>query len=186
MSPRGRGSVGRASPCQGEGRGFESRRPLHRELPVGVPDREFVVPGSGAAAMARRSVAWQRGRMALDHATLAAAMEVVYRSMSPTPQYAWPLLGEALGAMGGPTEVWVKHENTTPTGVFKVRGGLVYVDRLVRERPEVARHRVGHARQPRAEPRVRRAAARPAGRDRGAADEQPREERGHGRRSAPS
>jgi threonine dehydratase len=64
---------------------------------------------------------------ALDH-----ARAVVYRSMSPTPQYAWPLLSEAIGA-----EVWVKHENATPTGAFKVRGGLVYVDRLVRERPHV-------------------------------------------------
>jgi len=41
--------------------------------------------------------------------------------MSPTPQYAWPLLRELVGA-----EVWVKHENHTPTGAFKVRGGLVY------------------------------------------------------------
>ena len=70
--------------------------------------------------------------MLLDHDALAHAQEVVYRSMSPTPQYAWPLLAEALGA-----EVWVKHENATPTGAFKVRGGLVYVDRLVRERPHV-------------------------------------------------
>lgn len=70
--------------------------------------------------------------MLLDAPTLASAQEVVYRSMAPTPQYAWPLLAEALGA-----EVWVKHENATPTGAFKVRGGLVYVERLVRERPEV-------------------------------------------------
>lgn len=70
--------------------------------------------------------------MPLDASTLAQAQEVVYRSMPPTPQYAWPLLAEALGA-----EVWVKHENATPTGAFKVRGGLVYVDRLVRERPHV-------------------------------------------------
>jgi threonine dehydratase len=63
---------------------------------------------------------------------LEAAGAVVYRSMQPTPQYAWPLLAEAAGA-----EVWVKHENATPTGAFKVRGGLVYIDRLVRERPEV-------------------------------------------------
>jgi threonine dehydratase len=41
--------------------------------------------------------------------------------MSPTPQYAWPLLKAALGA-----EVWVKHENHTPIGAFKLRGGLVY------------------------------------------------------------
>ncbi len=64
---------------------------------------------------------------------LIAAAEVVGRRMAPTPQYAWPLLAAEVGA----AEVWVKHENHTPTGAFKVRGGLVYVDRLVRERPEV-------------------------------------------------
>ena len=44
--------------------------------------------------------------------------------MPPTPQYAWPLLAARAGC-----EVWVKHENHTPTGAFKVRGGLVYCDR---------------------------------------------------------
>ena len=44
--------------------------------------------------------------------------------MPPTPQYAWPLLAARTGC-----EVWVKHENHTPTGAFKVRGGLVYCDR---------------------------------------------------------
>jgi threonine dehydratase len=63
---------------------------------------------------------------------LEAASELVHRWVPPTPQYAWPLLAEALG-----TEVWVKHENHTPTGAFKVRGGLVYMDRLRRERPSV-------------------------------------------------
>jgi threonine dehydratase len=63
---------------------------------------------------------------------LEAAQDVVYRSMSPTPQFAWALLGQELGA-----EVWIKHENCTPTGAFKVRGGLVYVDRLRRERAHV-------------------------------------------------
>ena len=52
--------------------------------------------------------------------------------MPATPQYAWPLLATRSGA-----EVWVKHENHTPTGAFKVRGGLVYAERLRRERPEV-------------------------------------------------
>ena len=61
-------------------------------------------------------------------AELDAAAELVGRYMPPTPQYAWPLLAEAVGA-----EVWVKHENHTPTGAFKVRGGLVFVDRHVRE-----------------------------------------------------
>jgi len=59
---------------------------------------------------------------------LAAAGRVVGRAMAPTPQLCWPLLSEAVGA-----EVWVKHENHTPTGAFKVRGGLVHLDRLARE-----------------------------------------------------
>lgn len=67
----------------------------------------------------------------LDELRTAAAL--VHRRVPPTPQYAWPLLGREVGA-----EVWVKHENHTPTGAFKVRGGLVYVDRLRRERPDVA------------------------------------------------
>jgi threonine dehydratase len=58
-------------------------------------------------------------------ASLDRAAAVVYRTLTPTPQFAWPLLGNELGA-----EVWVKHENFTPTGAFKVRGGLVYFDEL--------------------------------------------------------
>jgi threonine dehydratase len=61
------------------------------------------------------------------------AVEIVRRVVPPTPQYAWPLLGERVGA-----EVWVKHENHTPTGAFKVRGGLIYAHRLVRDRPHVS------------------------------------------------
>jgi threonine dehydratase len=57
----------------------------------------------------------------------------VAAAMPPTPAHAWPLLSERLGA----TAI-VKHENHTPTGAFKVRGGLVYVDRLKRERPNTA------------------------------------------------
>ncbi len=59
--------------------------------------------------------------------TLDAAARIVYRTMAPTPQYAWPLLQSAIGA-----EVWVKHENHTPMGAFKLRGGLVYFDDLAR------------------------------------------------------
>jgi threonine dehydratase len=60
------------------------------------------------------------------------AAELIYRTMPATPQYAWPLLGARAGA-----EVWVKHENHSPVGAFKIRGGLVYMDWLKRERPEV-------------------------------------------------
>jgi threonine dehydratase len=55
------------------------------------------------------------------------ASRIVYTAMPPTAQYAWPLLAKRTGC-----EVWVKHENHTPTGAFKVRGGLVYMDRLKR------------------------------------------------------
>ncbi|MGE0417941.1 MAG: threonine dehydratase [Acetobacteraceae bacterium] len=65
--------------------------------------------------------------------TLEDALRVVHACFPGTPQYAWPLLADRTG-----TEVWVKHENHTPTGAFKVRGGLVYADRLKRERPDVA------------------------------------------------
>ncbi len=51
--------------------------------------------------------------------------------LPPTPQIAWPLLAERYGA----AEVWVKHENHLPTGAFKVRGGLHYLEHLRREEP---------------------------------------------------
>ena len=58
--------------------------------------------------------------------SLDRAAAVVYQTLAPTPQFAWPLLATELGA-----EVWVKHENFTPTGAFKVRGGLVYFHELL-------------------------------------------------------
>jgi threonine dehydratase len=58
---------------------------------------------------------------------LEQAAKVVYASMPPTPQYRWPLLCEASGA-----DLWVKHENHTPIGAFKIRGGLTYFEQLVR------------------------------------------------------
>jgi threonine dehydratase len=67
-----------------------------------------------------------------DLSALEAAARLVHAAFPPTPQIAWPLLAARTGA-----EVWVKHENHTPTGAFKLRGGLVYMDRLRRERPEV-------------------------------------------------
>jgi threonine dehydratase len=63
---------------------------------------------------------------------LKDVIPLVRSSVPPTPQYAWPLLKAQTGV-----EVVVKHENHTPIGAFKVRGGIVYFDRLKRERPEV-------------------------------------------------
>ena len=58
---------------------------------------------------------------------LRAAAELVHETVCPTPLYDWPLLAERAGC-----KVWVKHENHTPIGAFKVRGGLVYVDELAK------------------------------------------------------
>ncbi|MGY4306880.1 threonine dehydratase [Bradyrhizobium sp. USDA 4369] len=65
-------------------------------------------------------------------AELEAAHAIVAAAVPATPAHAWPLLAARLG-----TEVVVKHENHTPAGAFKVRGGLVYVDNLKRTQPEV-------------------------------------------------
>ena len=63
---------------------------------------------------------------------IRAAQTLVYRHMPPTPQYSWPLINGRLG-----TEAWVKHENHTPVGAFKLRGALVYVGWLMQSRPEL-------------------------------------------------
>ena len=60
------------------------------------------------------------------------AMRVVREAMPPTPQQRWPLLDQRFGA-----QVWVKHENHTAVGAFKLRGGLVYFDNLRRREPDV-------------------------------------------------
>ena len=61
---------------------------------------------------------------------LDQAAQIVYVNMAPTPQYPWPLLRERLGF-----ETWIKHENHTPTGAFKIRGGLVYFSKLIEREP---------------------------------------------------
>ena len=65
-------------------------------------------------------------------AELDAAAAIVYAAMPATPQYSWPLLNQALG-----TETWVKHENHTPLGAFKARGGVVYLERLRQRLPDL-------------------------------------------------
>ncbi len=61
---------------------------------------------------------------------ITAAQALVYQSLQPTPQINWPLLSQRLGA-----QVWVKHENHSPVGAFKLRGGLVYLPQLVQREP---------------------------------------------------
>ena len=63
---------------------------------------------------------------------IESALPIVRTAVPPTPQYAWPRLAARTGA-----EVFVKHENHTPIGAFKVRGGMVYMDRLMRQQPQV-------------------------------------------------
>ena len=60
-------------------------------------------------------------------AEIEAAAEVVYHAMPPTPQYRWDLSSQRLG-----THCWLKHENHTPVGAFKIRGGLTFFDMLRR------------------------------------------------------
>ena len=67
-----------------------------------------------------------------DLPALEDAAALVHAAFPPTPQHAWPLLAARTGA-----EVWVKHENHTPTGAFKVRGGVTYMRALTRDRPHV-------------------------------------------------
>jgi threonine dehydratase len=70
--------------------------------------------------------------MKFEREEIEAARRTVRATMPPTPQYAWPLLAERLGCT-----VWVKHENHTPAGAFKLRGGLTYFETLAREQPAV-------------------------------------------------
>lgn len=63
---------------------------------------------------------------------LRQAAQLIHQSVPPTPQYAWPLLAERLGC-----EIWVKHENHTPAGAFKVRGGVLYVHELLKREPRM-------------------------------------------------
>jgi threonine dehydratase len=65
-------------------------------------------------------------------AQIHEAQAVLYRHMPPTPQYSWPLVNQRLGA-----ESWIKHENHTPIGAFKLRGALVYLDWLKQTQPSL-------------------------------------------------
>jgi threonine dehydratase len=76
-------------------------------------------------------------------AQIRDAQAQVYRHMPPTPQYTWPLLNQRFATPAQQTEahspeVWVKHENHTPVGAFKLRGALVYMDWLKKSQPSLA------------------------------------------------
>jgi len=63
---------------------------------------------------------------------LRRATDLVRTVMPPTPTYTWPLLNARAGA-----ELWVKHENHSPVGAFKLRGAMVYMDWLAHEQPHL-------------------------------------------------
>ena len=71
--------------------------------------------------------------LGLSRQQLDDGARLVHATVPATPQYSWPLLNERAR-----TEIWVKHENHTPTGSFKVRGGLTLIDHLKREHPKLA------------------------------------------------
>lgn len=64
---------------------------------------------------------------------IRTARPLVYQHMQATPQYTWPLLNQRLG-----TEAWIKHENHTPVGAFKIRGALLYLSALKERQPQLA------------------------------------------------
>ncbi len=87
---------------------------------------DFSASSSGPTGRAAAAPAFS-----LEH--LETAAKVVHEAVPPTPQIRWPLLCLRAG-----TEVWVKHENHTPLGAFKLRGGLIYVDELQKREPSVS------------------------------------------------
>jgi len=67
-----------------------------------------------------------------NRAEIEAAASIVNEIIPSTPQYSWPLLNDRLDC-----EAWIKHENHTPIGAFKIRGGIYYIARLVQREPKV-------------------------------------------------
>ena len=65
-------------------------------------------------------------------AAIDAASVQVYKILSPTPQYRWLQLEAEFGA-----ELWVKHENHTPTGSFKARTAAAYVSEQLLADPSI-------------------------------------------------
>jgi len=87
--------------------------------------RQLMNPPSYATASEDMPAKNAAAGQLLSLADIEAAAQVVYQDFAATPQYHWPLLGEHLDA-----KVWLKHENHTPVGAFKIRGGLTYFDQL--------------------------------------------------------
>jgi threonine dehydratase len=75
---------------------------------------------------------WQNSRMLPSLRDIEAAADLVYNIIPPPPQIRWPLLCERIGA-----DVWIKHENHTPVGAFKLRGGVVYLEERKQRQPNI-------------------------------------------------
>jgi len=80
----------------------------------------------------RRTVRYSGAMLLPSLAQIHEARSTLSRYMPPTPQFSWPLINERLG-----TESWIKHENHTTVGAFKIRGALIYLDWLRRTQPSV-------------------------------------------------
>jgi threonine dehydratase len=93
-------------------------------------NREF----AGSPSCPRRfpSIRYSLGMELPSLVEIEQAQRVVYEHMPPTPQYTWPLVNQRLG-----TEAWLKHENHSPVGAFKLRGALVYMEWLKESQPGV-------------------------------------------------
>ena len=98
------------TPAPVSGSGGGSGVPTAGAVPPMTP-RAPELPATGAETVTPTSIGYARS--------------VVARHVAPTPTYRWPLLERFTR-----TETWVKHENHTPTGAFKVRGGLNFVERM--------------------------------------------------------
>src|SRR5271166_4013542 len=100
---------------------------------TGGPEHAGTLPDCQSARLdPERENQRNASAMMIDLETLEAAAALVHRVVPPTPQYCWPLLSRRVGA-----ELWVKHENHTPIGAFKIRGGLVYLDAVRRAQPDI-------------------------------------------------
>jgi hypothetical protein len=108
----------------------------HRRLPElrrdrARPSRRRLQAGAARVGWTRMRQRHEGGRHAVHPQRSRGRASAGHRSyMPPTPQHAWPLLAERVGA-----QVWVKHENHTPTGSFKVRGALTFIDWLKHTTP---------------------------------------------------
>lgn len=106
---------------------FSSKRKTNVDC-ASIPSEQIVVPNKQHTnkAVERHSI-----MIRFTKSQLVEACKLVHSHMSPTPQYSWPLLNATAGC-----DVWVKHENHGPTGAFKVRGGITFIDWLRRTDPD--------------------------------------------------